>query len=324
MTKTIAAIVMASGSSRRFGRNKLLADLEGMPVFMHVFDALPQELFSRIVVVSGCAQVLEEGRRRGFVPVLNDDPDAGPARTIRLGLSAIGMPDACMFCVCDQPAVQRSSLQRLVAGYTQGVRALSFDGNRGNPVVFPQQLFGELSCLETGSGGSAVLQRHAQLLELCECSCRRELLDVDTPQELQCLADVRNLFFEGMPVADHPGGIPDKWLNVAPFASADTVKLTGVASPAAAQLEKANLVSADLGICQEECPFMQDLVVKFLAGPVPVVGTFTDPAPWLYRIRERLDTMVIRDVSPKAMQTILGRFFRNRKRTSLIATCPES
>ena len=55
---------------------------------------------------------------------------------------------------------------------------------RGNPAVFPRDLFGELAALTGDVGGGAVIRRHPERLILVEAASPRELADVDTPADL--------------------------------------------------------------------------------------------------------------------------------------------
>lgn len=188
---------MAAGLASRFGANKLLAAWRGRPLYQYLFDALPTELLTHTVVVSGSPEILREAARRSFETVVNDRPQDGPGRTVRLGLERLAGTDACLFSVCDQPELQPHSLRQLVASYAGGIRALSFDGRRGNPVIFPASLYGELLSLPDCGSGGQVLRAHSDLLTLSECGCCRELMDVDTPGEFRSLAVLRKLLLAG-------------------------------------------------------------------------------------------------------------------------------
>lgn len=188
---------MAAGAAQRFGANKLLASWRGAPLYRHALAALPEDCLTRTVVVSGSPEILRAAAERGFEAVQNDCPEAGPGRTIRMGLSHLPPVDACLFTVCDQPELQPHTFRQLAGTYQGGIRAAAFQGRRGNPVIFPASLFGELLQLPDSKGGSAVLNRHAAALTLSECGCRRELTDVDTPAELQALADLQHLLVTG-------------------------------------------------------------------------------------------------------------------------------
>ena len=187
----LACIFLASGFSKRFGSNKLLADFRGKPLVDVVLDNHPSELFNCTLVVTRYAQVAASAAERRFGVVENLTATDDPAVTIRLGLDALpaGM-DGCMFSVCDQPLLSAHSISALVCAFRafpDGIVALSYGGRRGNPVIFPAPLFGELSALEPGQGGTAVIAKHPSLLHLVQAEDSRELSDIDCPADLQLL-----------------------------------------------------------------------------------------------------------------------------------------
>lgn len=188
---------MAAGLAARFGSDKLLASWRGRPLYEHLFAALPASDFARTVVVSVHPEILAAGAARGFVPVMNRHPEKGPGRTVRLGLRRLTDMDACLFAVCDQPELQRSSLRRMLCSYRDGILAAAFGGRRGNPVLFPSSLFPQLLHLPDAQGGSAVIRANREILSLHEVGCRRELADVDTTAQLQALANLRYLLIDG-------------------------------------------------------------------------------------------------------------------------------
>lgn len=48
----LGAVLMASGRARRFGENKLLHPVDGVPMMERAMNALPPELFTKAAVVS--------------------------------------------------------------------------------------------------------------------------------------------------------------------------------------------------------------------------------------------------------------------------------
>ena len=99
----IAAVLMAAGASSRFGECKLIKEFASRPMFEYALDALPCDKLCAVAVVSGRAEILASAKLRGFIPVLNDRPEDGPPRTIRLGMEAAGDAEGIMFMVADQP-----------------------------------------------------------------------------------------------------------------------------------------------------------------------------------------------------------------------------
>lgn len=177
---------MAAGSSSRFGGNKLLAIVEGKTLFERALDSIPRERFSKICAVCG-SETLPLAVAQGVDCVLNDRPELGASYTIRLGLDAVGEVDGAMFLVSDQPWLERQSVEKLLDLFetdTSKIAALSHDGVRGNPCVFPSEFFPQLRGLEGDRGGSAVIRRNPQRLATLDVSAR-QMRDVDFKSDLE-------------------------------------------------------------------------------------------------------------------------------------------
>ena len=187
MSPRVGAVLMASGSARRFGSNKLLHPVAGVPLIERAMSALPAALFHRAAVVSACPDILSLAVDRGYLPVANPLAAEGQAASIRLGLAALDGVDGALFAVCDQPFLTTNSIIRLLNSFSdtpEHICALSWRGKRGNPVIFPASLFPALSALSGDVGGGRVLRAHPDLLRLVEAASPDELRDVDTTEDL--------------------------------------------------------------------------------------------------------------------------------------------
>ncbi len=179
-------MVMASGDSARFGGGKLLADFCGGPLLRRVLEALPAELFT--VVVTRQAEIADLARGMGRQALLHAEPDISD--TIRLGLSELKAHDGCLFCVGDQPLLERASVERLLQAFAmrpERVVRLAYGERLGNPALFPKSLFPELLRLEPSQSGGAVMKRHPELVDSVQARREAELMDVDTPEQLKDL-----------------------------------------------------------------------------------------------------------------------------------------
>lgn len=183
----IGCVVMAAGNASRFGTNKLSATVGGKKLIVRALEALPREMLDRICVVTQYDEVERIARGMDFACIRNDHPDWGVSHTIRLGTHALmEQSDAILYLVADQPLLRRESVARELDYFRQHperIVAMSHDGVRGNPCIFPKRFFPELCALSGDVGGSAVIRRHANDLLLFEVDAR-ELADVDTPQTL--------------------------------------------------------------------------------------------------------------------------------------------
>ena len=182
----IGCVVMAAGEARRFGGDKLAAQVGGKSLLLRALEAVPAERCTAVAVVARRPDFLALAASFGFLPVENNRPDLGLSRTVRLGLEALGDCRGAMFLAADQPLLRRASVERALDTFEEHpdrIAALACGGRRGNPCVFPASLFPELLALEGDTGGSAVIRRHADLLLLVDTPAE-ELADVDTPDQL--------------------------------------------------------------------------------------------------------------------------------------------
>lgn len=183
----LGAVLMASGSARRFGENKLLHPVEGVPMIERAMGALPPELFAKAAVVSSYPEILRLAESRGYTAIHNPSPEQGQSVSVLLGTQALADMDGILFAVCDQPWLRRSSVERLLSAFSaepDGIWALSWAGRKGNPVIFPKALFPELLAVTGDRGGGVVIKAHPQLLRLTEAAGPEELSDIDAPADL--------------------------------------------------------------------------------------------------------------------------------------------
>ena len=183
----LGCVLLASGFGRRFGANKLLAQVDGVPLYRRTLERLVPLPLARVAVTSQYPAVLNLARSLGFLALENTGAEEGIAAGIRLGVSAMAGMDGVLFAVCDQPWLTTQSIARLLNSFLESdssICALSWQGKRGNPVVFPADLLPELAALTGDTGGGAVIRRHPERLRLVEAACPRELADIDTPADL--------------------------------------------------------------------------------------------------------------------------------------------
>ena len=110
---TVGCVIMASGLSRRFGANKLLADFCGQPMLCRAFAATATPGIAVRIVVTRSEDVQALCRTQGVPVLLHSLP--GRNDTVRLGLSALleQLPElsGCMFLPGDQPLLRRETVE---------------------------------------------------------------------------------------------------------------------------------------------------------------------------------------------------------------------
>ena len=188
-TLSLGCLVMAAGSGRRFGGNKLAAELDGKTLIRRALEAVPGARFSAVTVVSQYEDIEELAGQFGFAAIHNDRPDLGLSHTIRLGTEAMRTCDGILYMVADQPKLRQETVARIVEVFCQHpdrIVGAGHDGRRGNPNLFPAKFFGELMAITGDHGGSSVIRAHEDALLLVETDTE-ELFDCDTPEALESL-----------------------------------------------------------------------------------------------------------------------------------------
>lgn len=187
-------ILLAAGSSRRFGGNKLLAPLQGKPLYAWGLSALDKVCRERgdctLTVVSRYPEIREAARALGAQAVDSPESEKGQAYSIRAGLQALGRVeerDFLLFLPADQPWITPNTLARLLdaAGPDTWTATAAFGKRVGTPTLFSARLLPDLLALEGDKGGRKLMGRPGQLCLVVEAGSERELDDVDFPEQLQ-------------------------------------------------------------------------------------------------------------------------------------------
>ncbi len=188
----LACLLTAAGSSSRFGPDKLLMPIEGQPLGVRTLEMLRQTPFALRVLVTSRdkAYLIEAAEKRGVDVVINPAPEQGMSSSVRLGTEHIqkaGAYDGILYAVADQPNLSLMTLKRLIHAFEdqpQCIWAPEAEGKRGNPVLFPASLIGELLAVKGDQGGRQVIADHPDLLRTVVVSSL-ELKDIDTKEDLR-------------------------------------------------------------------------------------------------------------------------------------------
>jgi len=204
----IVGILLAAGQSSRFGSNKLLHALEGVPLVVRAAQCLVS-LQRTVVVVpdesSPLGAVLQQNpidvSRFNLTVVsvssaglglvsMGSDPPRGqtpclltPSQSLSLRSGLMGSADAAGWIVVlgDMPWVQPATVAALREALEQGAHIVvpRYQGSRGNPVGFSRRYWNELMALQGDEGARSLLQRHVLNITWVDVEDKGILQDVD-------------------------------------------------------------------------------------------------------------------------------------------------
>ncbi len=184
-------IMLAAGNSRRFGSNKLLYEIEGKPMYLHVLEQLKQVQKkipdSGIIVVTQYQEIKETAQKYGAKVYINPEPERGISSSLKIGLEAARSAEYCLFAVADQPWITAGTILALIDTYKKsgrGMAAVKRGGMIGNPCIFSQKYYPELKALTGDTGGKKIIKKHPEDVAFCETENAIELQDVDVRESL--------------------------------------------------------------------------------------------------------------------------------------------
>ncbi len=191
-THKLGCVIQASGHSRRFnGENKLLHILDGKMVIEYIFERLPRQSFSKILVVTRSEEIKEIAKAYNLNCVLHAKPLHSD--TVKIGLEQMKNTDACMFCVADQPLCKKESYEKLAqksSEHPENIVRLYYNDTPASPVIFPKHLYAQLMELQGETGGTPVVKNNASLIIKLHCEDEYEVYDIDSKEDFKELNSV--------------------------------------------------------------------------------------------------------------------------------------
>ena len=184
----IGGLVLAAGASTRFGTQKQLAELDGVPLLEHSLRTMRSAPVDRVVVVLGFAadEIVARVNLHGADPIVCARWEEGQSASLACGLAALADCEAVVVTLGDQPRVSPDAIRRVIDGRSGAlaIRA-TYNGNPGHPVLLEQALFDQLRDV-TGDKGARNLLLSVPVRDI-PCDDLGGGEDVDTPAELDTL-----------------------------------------------------------------------------------------------------------------------------------------
>jgi molybdenum cofactor cytidylyltransferase len=196
----IAALLLAAGQSRRMGGpNKLLAEIDGVPMVTRVAQRLLAARARPIIAVLGNQAEMVDAAL-GKLPVervRNPEFAAGLSTSLKRGIAALPPDlDGVIICLGDMPLISGRHLDRLIAAFNplegRAIIVPTRRGKRGNPVLWSKRFFPEMAELAGDVGAKHLIGEHSELVAEVEMDDDAVLVDIDTPEALDAFKGRRN------------------------------------------------------------------------------------------------------------------------------------
>lgn len=178
------ALILAAGSGQRFGSDKRLFPIEGVPMLSRTLNVY-RAVFEDVVVVirPGEPEIAGLVQAAGARIVEAADASRGQSRSLAAGVAALDQAPGLVVGLGDMPFVAPATLRAIVdemsAHPEHIVRPRHLD-QPGNPVGFPAHARAALAAIEGDTGAREVIAASDQV-RFVEVDDPGILTDVDRP-----------------------------------------------------------------------------------------------------------------------------------------------
>lgn len=186
--RKITSLLLAAGSSRRFGSNKLVHPLSGGDAIAHVSARnLLGATDEVIAVVRPEDQKIKQALSLpGIQLVENPRAYEGMSTGIAAGIQASSDADGWVIALADMPWVTPETIRLLVEALKHGSEIVvpEYGGKRGNPVGFASKWKDALCSLSGDKGARELIKSHASEVMRISVNDEGVLRDIDVLEDI--------------------------------------------------------------------------------------------------------------------------------------------
>ena len=187
----IVGLLLAAGGGTRFGSQKLLARVRGVPIVASSARAL-WPLVDRLIVVVGSESRAVTDALEGVDATLVENPlwADGLSTSLEVGVRAVPKDTkAIVVALGDQPGIDPAVVRKVIARWRETgspIVSTRYRGNRGHPVLLGCSLFGEVGTISGDVGARSLMDRDPSRVAFVDVDADAPP-DVDTTDDLAAL-----------------------------------------------------------------------------------------------------------------------------------------
>ena len=195
----ISAILLAAGESKRMGgENKLLKEINGIPLLNYSIKNILGSSIDELIVILGHEKSLIENiikKNKKIKFIYNENYKNGISSSIIKGLNHISQNSEAFFiCLADMPNINQNIYNKLIkARYSYNKKLISkkkkeiiipiFEEKVGNPILFSKFMKNEMMSVKGDTGAKKIIQKNKNKILYVQVKNSGVTLDFDTKKD---------------------------------------------------------------------------------------------------------------------------------------------
>jgi len=183
---------LAAGLSTRFGRNKLLEEINGVTMIERVVNAALLSKVDEVVVVLGhevekIKDILKNAKCKF---VYNKDYMSGQSSSVKAGVSSVfEYADAVLILPADVALITPRAINMVIDEYKKSkspIVVASYLDRMGHPILFDRSLFSEILMInEETMGLKSIISKYRDIIRKVDVGSEEVLIDIDTEEDVK-------------------------------------------------------------------------------------------------------------------------------------------
>ena len=195
----ISSILLAAGQSKRLnGENKLIKEINGVPLINHAIENILGSAVDEIVIIVGFEKEIIENiikKNKKIKIIYNKDFKTGISSSIKIGLNNISNKSEDFFIsLGDMPNVNQNIYNKLIKAkykynkklkveYKKEIIIPTYEGKEGNPILFSKFMKEKVMDIEGDFGAKKIIELNKKKVLNIPFKNRGIILDFDRRED---------------------------------------------------------------------------------------------------------------------------------------------
>lgn len=183
----ISGIIMASGFSKRMNREKLLLEVDGIPIVERVVGAAVNSELGEVILVYQNEKIGKIAYKYNLKAVYNNRAAEGQSSALKLGITnASELTDGYLLLVGDQPFLTSNTINILLSKFKKmntKILCPLYNGHKGTPNLISSCYKNEIFGITGDVGARNVIKHHSDEVKFIDIENEIEGMDIDTWEE---------------------------------------------------------------------------------------------------------------------------------------------